>query len=174
MKSRRISQKMSTIGDLTSTGCTPASPRWRDRRAKEQKDATKKGTKRKRAPYTKGPCEHGVKYRSNCKVCSACPHGSGASVQGVRWGLNLRARSPALSVQGGGGGSICSTAVSYSCKVRRVWNLQHGRRPVTARSAAGARSASTVVSAMCKSAVGLKSASTVVSAIAARVQEINT
>ena len=26
----------------------------------EEKDATKKGTKRKRAPYTKGPCEHGV------------------------------------------------------------------------------------------------------------------
>ena len=41
----------------------------------EQKDATKKGTKRKRAPPTKGPCEHGVKWRSQCKVCSACPHG---------------------------------------------------------------------------------------------------
>ena len=38
-------------------------------------DASSKGTKRKRVPYTKGPCEHGVKYRSNCKVCSACPHG---------------------------------------------------------------------------------------------------
>ena len=34
-----------------------------------------KGAKRKRAPRTKGPCEHGVKYRSNCKVCIACPHG---------------------------------------------------------------------------------------------------
>ena len=33
------------------------------------------GAKRKRAPRTKGPCEHGVKKRSNCKVCSACPHG---------------------------------------------------------------------------------------------------
>ena len=41
----------------------------------EKKDATKKGVKRKRAPPTKGPCEHGVKYRSQCKVCSACPHG---------------------------------------------------------------------------------------------------
>ena len=41
----------------------------------EEKDATKKGVKRKRAPYTRGACEHGVKYRSNCKVCSACPHG---------------------------------------------------------------------------------------------------
>ena len=41
----------------------------------EQKDATKKGVKRKRGPYPKGPCEHGVKPRLNCKVCSACPHG---------------------------------------------------------------------------------------------------
>ena len=38
-------------------------------------EMTKKGTKRKRAPPTKGPCEHGVKYRSQCKTCSACPHG---------------------------------------------------------------------------------------------------
>ena len=38
-------------------------------------ESTKKGTKRKRAPPTKGPCEHGVKPRSKCKVCSACPHG---------------------------------------------------------------------------------------------------
>ena len=36
---------------------------------------TVKGAKRKRAPHKKGPCEHGVKYRSRCKVCSACPHG---------------------------------------------------------------------------------------------------
>ena len=41
----------------------------------EEEEIMKKGTKRKRAPHTKGPCEHGVKYRSNCKVCSACPHG---------------------------------------------------------------------------------------------------
>ena len=41
----------------------------------EGEEVTKKGVKRKRAPYTKGPCEHGVKYRSKCKVCSACPHG---------------------------------------------------------------------------------------------------
>ena len=77
-----------------------------------------KGAKRKRAPRTKGPCEHGVKYRSKCKVCSACPHGRrrsrckecggqesastvvGAQMQGVRWGINLRARSSALLLQG--------------------------------------------------------------------------
>ena len=38
-------------------------------------DGEKQGTKRKRAPPTKGPCEHGVKQRSRCKVCGACPHG---------------------------------------------------------------------------------------------------
>ena len=38
-------------------------------------EGAKQGTKRKRAPHTKGPCEHGVKYRSQCKVCSECPHG---------------------------------------------------------------------------------------------------
>ena len=55
-------------------------------------DATRKGAKRKRAPPTKGPCEHGVKWRSKCKVCGACPHGcphgrqsAQSSVQGVRW-----------------------------------------------------------------------------------------
>ena len=38
-------------------------------------DGAKQGTKRKRAPPTKGPCEHGVKPRWKCKVCGACPHG---------------------------------------------------------------------------------------------------
>ena len=41
----------------------------------EEELLTTKGTKRKRAPRTKGPCEHGVKYRSRCKVCSKCGHG---------------------------------------------------------------------------------------------------
>ena len=60
-------------------------------------DGAKQGTKRKRAPPTKGPCEHGVKKRSACKVCSACPHGRRRHrVQGVRWCINLRARSSAL------------------------------------------------------------------------------
>jgi hypothetical protein len=81
-------------------------------------DGAKQGTKRKRAPPTKGPCEHGVKYRSNCKVCSACPH---------------------------------------------------GRRRLSARSAVGHKSASTVVIALsARSAVGLQSASTVASALSAR------
>ena len=29
-------------------------------------DGVKQGAKRKRAPPTKGPCEHGVKQRSRC------------------------------------------------------------------------------------------------------------
>ena len=40
-----------------------------------EEEVTKQGTKRKRGPPTKGPCEHGGKYRSQCKVCRACPHG---------------------------------------------------------------------------------------------------
>ena len=40
-----------------------------------EEEVTKQGTKRKRAHYTKGPCEHGVKPRSRCKVCGAYPHG---------------------------------------------------------------------------------------------------
>ena len=35
----------------------------------DDEDGANQGTKRKRAPYTKGPCEHGVKPRSKCKVC---------------------------------------------------------------------------------------------------------
>ena len=60
-------------------------------------DGANKGVKRKRAPPTKGPCEHGVKPRSQCKVCSGVSaRPSALSVQGVRWGINLRARSSAL------------------------------------------------------------------------------
>ena len=40
-----------------------------------REESTTKGTKRKRAPKHYGPCEHGVKQRSQCKVCGACPHG---------------------------------------------------------------------------------------------------
>ena len=64
-------------------------------------EVTKKGTKRKRAPPTKGPCEHGVKYRSQCKVCSACPHGKWRHLcEECGGGGNLRAWPSALYVQG--------------------------------------------------------------------------
>ena len=42
---------------------------------KRRDESTTKGTKRKYAPRHQGPCEHGVKPRWKCKVCSACPHG---------------------------------------------------------------------------------------------------
>ena len=45
-----------------------------------EQDGVKQGVKRKRAPRTKGPCEHGVKQRSWCKVCRACPHGRQRSI----------------------------------------------------------------------------------------------
>ena len=69
-----------------------------------QGDATRKGAKRKRAKST--PCEHGVKYRSNCKVCSACPHGK------------RRSRCKEC-----GGGSICEHGRRRSqCKECRAAN----------------------------------------------------
>ena len=49
-------------------GSTETDENWSD-------ELTKKGTKRKRAPPTKGSCPHGVKWRSRCMVCSGCPHG---------------------------------------------------------------------------------------------------
>ena len=71
-----------------------------------------KGAKRKRAPRTKGPCEHGVKPRSRCKVCSACPHG--------------RRRSQCKEC---GGGSICEHGRQRSyCKECGGGSIcEHGR-----------------------------------------------
>ena len=182
--------------------------------------ASSKGTKRKRAPPTKGPCEHGVKPRSKCKVCGACPHGkwrskckehggqrsicehgrqrsctvvrlsarsavglgicdsastvvgARSSLQGVRWGSNLRARSyPLYTARSAVGLKSASTVVS-ALRARSAVGLKSASTVVsadTARSAVGLKSASTVVSAdTARSAVGLKSASTVVSALSAR------
>ena len=182
----------------------------------EVPEEVNKGVKRKRAPPTKGPCEHGVKYRSKCKVCSACPHGRqrsharsaagleyastvvsaltarsavvhqsastvvGASVQGVRWGINLRARSSALSVQGVrwcinlrarssalrckecGGSGICEHGRQRSqCKECGGGAIcEHGRRRSHARSAVGHQSASTVVGALVQGVRWGESAST--------------
>jgi hypothetical protein len=83
-----------------------------------ENDATKKGTKRKRAHYTKGACEHGVKYRSRCKVCSACPHG--------KWRSNCKEC---------GGGSICVHGRRRStCKECGGSEIcVHGRRRYTCK-----------------------------------------
>ena len=110
-----------------------------------REESTKKGTKRKRAPPTKGPCEHGVKTARTCKVCSACPHGRRRRQCKECGGVsNLRARSScALSCKECGGASICehgrqrlmqgvrwvsnlrarSSALSVQ-GVRWVWNLR--------------------------------------------------
>ena len=153
-------------------------------------DGVKQGAKRKRAPPTKGPCEHGVKPRSACKVCSACPHGRRRSqMQGVRWGINLRARSCRSQCKECGGGAICehgrerssarsavghksASTVVYALNARSAVGINLRARSSAlscARSAVGHKSASTVVSALhARSAVGVQSASTVVSAISAR------
>ena len=95
-----------------------------------------KGAKRKRAPRTKGPCEHGVKPRSRCKVCSACPHGRQRTRCKECGGKGIcehgRKRSKCKECGGGsicehgrvrsvckecGGGSICEHGrVRYQCK----------------------------------------------------------
>ena len=83
-------------------------------------DGEKQGTKRKRAPPTKGPCEHGVKHRSRCKVCSACPHG--------------RRRSSARSAVGHQSASTVVCALSARSAVgHRI--CEHGRERYHARSA---------------------------------------
>ena len=75
-KSEDLAGKMSTIWrpDLDRLLASVAEMEGSESE-EEEKDMTKKDVKRKRAPPTKGPCEHGVKWRSRCKVCSGCPHG---------------------------------------------------------------------------------------------------
>ena len=118
-------------------------------------ELTKKGTKRKRAPKHR----RAVRARGEVPlevqgVRCLSARSSALSVQGVRWGINLRARSCALS--------DARSAVGHQSASTVVCAL-------SARSAVGQQSASTVVSALsARSAVGHKSASTVVSALGAR------
>ena len=89
----------------------------------EEELPTVKGTKRKRAPPTKGPCEHGVKHRSWCKVCRACPHG--------------RERSKCKEC---GGASICEHGrVRTQCKECGGGSIcEHGHRRSTCKECGGA------------------------------------
>ena len=93
---------------------------------KRREESTTKGTKRKRAPptkYPKGPCEHGVKHRSRCKVCSACPHG--------------RQRSTCKEC---GGSSVCEhgrqRSVCKECGGSQI--CEHGRRRTRCKECGGA------------------------------------
>ena len=96
-----------------------------------REELTTEGTKRKRAPPTKGPCEHGVKYRSKCKVCSACPHGRRRSICKECGGASIcehsRERSKCKEC---GGGSICEHGRQrYECKECGGKGIcEHGRR----------------------------------------------
>ena len=96
----------------------------------EGEELTKRGTKRKRAPFTKGPCEHGVKYRSKCKVCSACPHGRERSQCKECGGASVcehgRRRSQCKEC---GGGSVCEHGrVRSKCKECGGGSIcEHGR-----------------------------------------------
>jgi hypothetical protein len=90
-----------------------------------------KGVKRKRAPPTKGPCEHGVKYRSQCKVCGACPHGRKRyrckECGGAGICEHSRVRSKCKEC---GGGAICEhSRVRSLCKECGGGSIcEHGRQ----------------------------------------------
>ena len=86
-------------------------------------DGANKGVKRKRAPQTKGPCEHGVKYRSKCKVCRKCEHGR------IRY-----------NCKDCGGGSICEHGrIRSQCKECGGASIcEHGRRRRECKECGGA------------------------------------
>jgi hypothetical protein len=157
----------------------------------EEELLTVKGTKRKRGPYTKGPCEHGVKHRSKLQGVQRLSARSSALSCKECGGVHiLRARSSALySARSAVGLEYASTVVSAlsarSAVVHQsastvVSAIMQGVRWViilrarsscalSARSAVGHQYASTVVSAhIARSAVGHKSAITIVNALSAR------
>ena len=87
-------------------------------------DAAEQGVKRKRAPKTKGPCERGVKWRSQCKVCSACPHG--------RWRRQCKEC---------GGSSICEHGrIRTTCKECGGASIcEHGRQRSACKECSGSQ-----------------------------------
>ena len=107
----RVSIDVPDVGDVENTDTS------RD-------ELTKKGTKRKIAPRHFGPCEHGVKYLSRCKVCGACPHG--------------RKRSLCKEC---GGGSICEHGRQRSkCKECGGSEIcEHGRLRAKCKECGGSQ-----------------------------------
>ena len=108
----------------------------------EKEDATVKGTKRKRAPHTKGPCEHGVKYRSQCKVCLKCEHGRNRyackECGGSRFCEHGRQRSRCKEC---GGASICEHGrIRYQCKECGGSGIcEHGRERYSCKECIAAK-----------------------------------
>ena len=94
-------------------------------------ELTKKGTKRKRAPKHYGPCEHGVKYRSKCKVCGACPHGRQRSRCKECGGASIceHGRDRYICKECGGAGICEHGRVRQYCKECGGASIcEHGRR----------------------------------------------
>ena len=114
-------------------------------------DGAKQGKKRKRAPRTKGPCEHGVKYRSKCKVCRKCEHGRNRYNCKECGGGSIcehgRIRSQCKEC---GGSAICEHGrVRSTCKECGGGAIcEHGRRRSDCKECGGQEYASTVVSAI--------------------------
>ena len=156
-----------------------------------REESTKKGTKRKRAPPTKGPCEHGVKTRSNvqgvqclsarssrrqCKECGGAVQSASTVVCALiaRSAVGHQSASTVVSAYSARSAvGLNLRARSSALQVQGVRWVQESASTVvyanSARSAAGHQSASTVVCALsARSAVGHQSASTVVSATTAR------
>ena len=103
-------------------------------------DLEGKGAKRKRGPYTKGPCEHGVKPRWKCKVCSACPHGRRRRHCKECGGASIcehgRVRSKCKDC---GGSHICEHGRRrHECKECGGASIcEHGRRRSTCKECGG-------------------------------------
>ena len=123
----RSVQQWEGAGVMTTTFWRPDLKKLRAEAEAEAKllgdvDAAEQGVKRKRAPHTKVPCPHGVKYRSWCKVCSGCPHG--------------RQRSKCKEC---GGASICEHGRErYQCKECGGSGIcEHGRRRRECRECGG-------------------------------------
>ena len=88
---------------------------------------TKKGTKRKRAPPTKGPCEHGVKYRSQCRCATLVAREVAYCRSAV--GLKSAAPSSALSVKGAVGlRSACTVVYALHVECGGSQICEHGRQ----------------------------------------------
>ena len=113
-----------------------------------------KGAKRKRAPPTKGPCEHGVKYARGARCVVLVRTVVGAL--GARSAVVHQSASTVVCALSARSAVVHQSASTVVCAL-------------SARSAVGHKSASTVVSALsARSAVGHQSASTVVCALSAR------
>ena len=118
---------------------------WRSQDTK--RGATKRG-RSGRAPPRRGVRAR-VKYRSKCKVCSACPHGRRRSQCKECGGSQICEHGRLRSKCKCGGASFCEHGRQRSgCRVWWCIDCVHGRIRSNARSAVGLKSASTVVYAL--------------------------